>query len=454
MSGQRVVAADVAVKVIALLLPDEFHVSEWYCYKNVVNHHQGRNMKHRVSALAFCLFSGAAMASEPVEYQTKLAFSPDNSALTAVTTLEIPVEQITNGAVALFLNQNFSVKSVTGENISSFDIGQSNKVPVWNEVIIKFSEAGNSKPQSVRIEYAGSIDNEAQHGNFITANDLHLSIDSAWHPVFSDFSTPITGTVSVELGDDWQVFGPGTVTRSERSYQISSEHPTIDVSLYAEKQPARLDKEGFTVVHDGSNAEMAELVSRTGLQCFKQMNQRFGKLAPLESAQTVLLKRAGPSFARGNYISLSIQNLGADVHTHQYLCHELAHNWTSYTSAMSHDYWLVESFAEYISAQEIERVYGEQAFNNIVKGWQSRAKGETFVWRSDIDRRASHKVNYGLGPIALMKLQDKLGETDFNELVDWYMANDVIETEALLTKIASLADADTERWFRDLLAGS
>lgn len=85
---------------------------------------------------------------------------------------------------------------------------------------------------------------------------------------------------------------------------------------------------------------------------------------------------------------------------------------------------------------------------------EARAKGEAFVWREDTHRRASHKVNYGLGPIALIKLQEKLGETNFNELVDWYMNSDVTETEALITKVGTIADPDTEGWFSALLAGN
>lgn len=410
-------------------------------------------MKYLLIAVTTYFLSSSTMASDAVEYRTELTFSPESSALNAVTEMQIPKKYRNSGIVALFLNKDLSVESVEGPHIENFEVRQSKKVPIWNEVIIEFSPPTKANNQTVRIKYAGSIDNNAQHGNFITSNQVHLSIDSAWHPVFSDFSTPITGTVTVELDDDWEVFGPGKVTGSGNKYQVNSTEPTIDVSLYAEKKPTSIYSDGFTVVHDEVNDERAEFVSNAGHQCFEQMNQRFGKQKQLKAAQAILLERPGPSFARGNYISLNSQALGSKVHTHQYLCHEIVHNWTNFTSAMSHDYWMIESFAEYISAREVVRIYGEEEFKNIVKKWQARAKGEAFVWREDTDRRASHKVNYGLGPIALMKLQEKLGETDFNELIDWYMTSDVTETEALITKVGTLAGADTESWFTALLAG-
>lgn len=411
-------------------------------------------MKYLLIVVSMYFLSFATMASEAVEYRTELTFSPESSALYAVTEMQIPKKYRNSDTVTLFLNKDFSVESVTGPHIESFEVKQSKKVPIWNEVIIEFSSRAKANNQTVRIKYAGPIDNNAQHGNLITSKQVHLSIDSAWHPVFSDFSTPIIGTVTVELDDDWEVFGPGQVTNSGNNYQVISTEPTIDVSLYAEKKPTSIYNDGFTVVHDESNADKAEFVSDVGQQCFEQMNQRFGKHKQLKAAQTILLERPGPSFARGNYISLNSQTLGSKVHTHQYLCHEIAHNWTNFTSAMSHDYWMIESFAEYISAREVARIYGEEEFQNIVKKWQSRAKGEAFVWRRDTARRASHKVNYGLGPIALMKLQEKLGEADFNELIDWYMTSNVTETEALITRVGTLAGADTENWFSALLAGN
>ena len=411
-------------------------------------------MRYLLIAITTYFFTFAAMASEVVEYQTELTLLPDSSAFNAVTVMDIPEEYLASGTVALFLNKNFSVESITGPQVASFKVAQSSKVPIWNEVIIEFGTPAKAESESVRIQYSGSIDNDAQHGNFITSNQIHLSIDSAWHPVFSDFATPITGTVTIELSDSWDVFGPGQVTSSGNHYQVKSTEPTIDLSLYAENNPTSIENDGFTVVHDQPNTENAEFVSTVGQQCFKRMNQRFGKQAPLKSAQTIILDRPGPSFARGNYISLNAQNLGFKVHTHQYLCHEIAHNWTNFTSAMSHDYWMIESFAEYISAREVARIYGEEEFNNIVKKWQTRAEGEAFVWRSETDRRASHKVNYGLGPIALMTLHKKLGETAFDELVYWYMTTDVTETEALIAKIGQLTDADTQHWFSTLLAGN
>lgn len=250
-------------------------------------------MKYLLIAVTTYLLSFTAMASDAVEYRTELTFSLESSALNAVTEMQIPKKYRSSGTVALFLNKDFSVESVEGQHIDSFEVKQSKKVPVWNEVIIEFSSPAQANNKTVRIKYAGSIDNNAQHGNFITSNQVHLSIDSAWHPVFSDFSTPIIGKVTIELDDDWEVFGPGQMTNSGNKYQVIRTEPTIDVSLYAEKKPTSIYSDGFTVVHDDVNAERAEFVLNAGRQCFEQLNQRFGRQKQLKAAQVVLLERPG-----------------------------------------------------------------------------------------------------------------------------------------------------------------
>ncbi|OIM99664.1 hypothetical protein BFR57_03615 [Idiomarina sp. MD25a] len=62
---------------------------------------------------------------------------------------------------------------------------------------------------------------------------------------------------------------------------------------------------------------------------------------------------------------MSKTSLSSHQADYQYICHELAHHWTPFANAMSHDYWMMESFAEYISAQQLKRRFGEQLLNKI-----------------------------------------------------------------------------------------
>ena len=181
--------------------------------------------------------SVATAASDAVEYRTALTLSHEQSALRATTTLQIPQQYLSDGTVALFLNQDFSVESVQGPQVVGFEIQPSSRVPIWNEIIIEFEAPINSAEALVQVAYSGVIDNQTEHGNFITANQVHLSIDSSWHPIFNDFSTPLIGTVQVEFGESWEVFAPGKIISDGGKYQIQSTTPTLDVSLYAQKAP-------------------------------------------------------------------------------------------------------------------------------------------------------------------------------------------------------------------------
>lgn len=409
-------------------------------------------MKNLLIFVTLILVSQTAISKEPVEYDTRVKFSIEESELVVKTSLQIPASRLADQQTRLFLNKNFEIRELSGKGLADYSVKQSAKIPPWNHISLKFKEASNTD-QTVTIEYAGIINSEAGHGNFIDSKGIHLSIDSAWHPFFTDFSTPMVGSTVVTLADNWSVLAPGSTSANDETFKLIGTRPAIDVSLYAAPEPSTLKAGEFIVVYDEANAAKAKIVVDAGSKCLSSLNKRFGSKDRLEKAHAILLDRTGPSFARGNHISLNSDTLGSELQIYQYLCHELAHNWTTLGNAMSHDYWMIESFAEYVAARELQQAHGDQAFEEVVEQWQARGKGQPFVWRVDTDRRASHNVNYGLGPLALMQLEERLGHQAFADLLDWYMAEEVLETESLLSQIAAVKDAETSDWFKQLLHG-
>ncbi|MGM0524608.1 MAG: M1 family aminopeptidase [Pseudomonadota bacterium] len=409
-------------------------------------------MKNLLIFVTLILVSQTAISKELVEYDTRVKFSIEQSELVVKTSIQIPASRLADQQTSLFLNKNFEIRELSGKDLADYSVKQSAKIPPWNHITLKFKETSKSD-QTVTIEYAGVINSEAGHGNFIDSKGIHLSIDSAWHPFFTDFSTPMVGSTVLSLADDWSVFAPGSTSVNNDIIKLNSARPVIDVSLYAAPEPSTLKAGEFVVVYDEANAAKAKTVVNAGNKCLDSLNKRFGNKDKLEQAHAILLDRTGPSFARGSHISLNSETLGSETQIYQYLCHELVHNWTTLGNAMSHDYWMVESFAEYVAARELQQAHGNQAFEEVVEQWQARGKGHPFVWRADTERRASHNVNYGLGPLALMQLEERLGHQAFADLLDWYMAEEVLETESLLSQIAAVKDPDTSDWFKQLLQG-
>lgn len=303
------------------------------------------------------------------------------------------------------------------------------------------------------ISYHGEINETAGHGNFITPKGIHLSIDSAWHPFFTNFASPIQGILDIDLPPQWKLYGPGPVEKQNNRHRMNVTRNGIDVSFYATPGDNEYPDGSFTVVYDKSNEERAESLATAGNHCLNALNRKFGQTKKLESARLVILERSGPSFARGNYLSVSSRVNRSKQQIYHYICHELSHNWTALGNAMSHDYWMMESFAEYVAADEVKSAFGAEAYEKILADWKARASGQTFVWRADIEQRAPAKVNYGLGPLMLKQLEVKIGHDKFERLLHWYMTEPVTETEKLLQRLGELTSNENEEWFRLLLEG-
>ncbi len=410
----------------------------------------------RIAFLLSILFllPGAAIAqslTDSAQYNTSAEFDIESGELKVTTELTIPGGILTNNEARLFLNKSFNIVDISGESLKEYSVNSSEKVPPWNEIALAFEES--SKAHKITLSYAGAVDNTGGHGNFITEDGIHLSIDSAWHPFYTNFATPMQGELEVKLPPDWKMYGPGTVVQNGNQYRLKSTKSWIDVSFYATSSGNEYKDGNFSVVYNKANEEHAKPLAALGSSCQALLNQKFGQKDKLESSTLVILDRTGPSFARGNYLSVSSQRLKSKQQSYHYICHELAHNWTLLGDAMSHDYWMMESFAEYIAADEVKSKFGAEAYEQILAEWKARAKGQEFVWRADTEQRASFKVNYGLGPLMLKKLKDRIGEEKFEQLLHWYMTEPVTETEKLLQYLGKLASDEDEEWFRLLLEG-
>ncbi|MBL4856419.1 M1 family aminopeptidase [Idiomarina loihiensis] len=410
----------------------------------------------RIAFLLSILFllPGAAIAQSPgdfAQYDTSAKFDIESGELKVTTELTIPASALTSNEARLFLNKSFTIADISGEGLKGYSVNPSEKVPPWNEIALAFEES--SKTHEITLSYAGVVDNTGGHGNFITEDGIHLSIDSAWHPFYTNFATPMQGELEVKLPSDWKMYGPGTVVQNGNQYRLKSTKGWIDVSFYATSSGSEYNDGSFSVVYDKANEEHARPLAALGSSCQASLNQKYGQEDKLESATLVILDRDGPSFARGNYLSVSSQRLQSKQQSYHYICHELSHNWTAFGDAMSHDYWMMESFAEYVAAQEVKSSFGVEAYEQILAEWKARAKGQSYVWRADTEQRASFKVNYGLGPLMLKKLKDRIGEEKFEQLLHWYMTEPVTETEQLLEHLEQVTSNENEEWFKLLLEG-
>ncbi|RUO31843.1 hypothetical protein CWE12_02270 [Aliidiomarina sedimenti] len=400
-------------------------------------------------AIALALASGVLYAQEPA-YVTDVSFNHATSQVDVELSLTIPKAVVENNQVTLFLNGSFDVASVEGETLAGHSSEASAQIPPWNEHVLEFESGYDT--HRVSFSYSGELNVDDGHGNEVSDERIHLTIDSAWHPIFANFATPMQGTVTIQLDDSWRVYAPGSTTRAENWVLLESASPQLDVAFFATRNDNAVEENGFTVIYDDANTQLATELSSVGATCLASLNEKFGQNRPLDSASLVLLQRQGPSFARANFLSINSNNVQRPPFGYQLVCHELAHNWTAIGNVMSHDYWIPESFAELVGAREIQSQFGDDAFQSLKQSWQERADGTEFVWRENVHQRASHRVNYGLGPLKLLQLENRVGAQTFDQFIADYMTSDITETIDLLDLLTSLTNSETAAWFEDQLA--
>ena len=113
------------------------------------------------------------------------------------------------------------------------------------------------------------------------------------------------------------------------------------------------------------------------------------------------------------------------------IAHELAHQWfgNKITCGSWKDIWLNEGFATYLSGLTVENIDGEASF----KSWRqqkinsitSQPNGAVYLTDQDtlsVNRIFSGRLSYNKGSMVLHMLRKKLGDTDFFQGLQDYLA--------------------------------
>ncbi|MFP5287219.1 MAG: hypothetical protein ACLGI9_15880, partial [Thermoanaerobaculia bacterium] len=266
----------------------------------------------------------------------------------------------------------------------------------------------------------------------------------------STFDREMTGVLRLALPRDWKAAGSGAVSFEDGFHVIRNTVPQIDVAFVAAPSLERRLSEDFTVYHREADAGTVPALLNAAQACAAWLDARYGQSDPLPRGTLDLAARPGPGYARKNYIVLSQETRDA-VRMHDFLCHELAHYWTSSAGPFTPDHWMTEAFAEYVAARSVRERFGQAEFESIVKEW-SQVGLQGPVWTPDGTQRASGAAMYRRAPHLLSLLEEKIGTERFERLLAAYMTERIRTTPELLDRLREIAGEEAELWFREELA--
>ncbi len=147
------------------------------------------------------------------------------------------------------------------------------------------------------------------------------------------------------------------------------------------------------------------------------------------------------------------------------IAHELAHQWfgNKITCGSWKDIWLNEGFATYLSGLVVEELDGEEFFTNwrqgLVNNITSQPGGAVYLTDQDttsVSRIFSSRLSYNKGAMVLHMLRHKLGDTDFyqgmqNYLADPDLAYGYAKTPEYIAHMETASGEDLSEFFDDWL---
>ncbi len=388
-----------------------------------------------------------------VQYDATVGFNLGAGELDAAVTLQLPSTAAVGDTIRLLLNRGLTVQSVTGTAVRSHQVGPSDFSPAWQMVsILLDGPIPAGAVRTIEIRYAGKPELPGDGINAIAPHRVELNLDSQWFPIPARIDHELVGVLRTRVPAGWQVASGGTIERLDSAVVVRSRVPQVDVAISATPGFRELPGRQFTILYNDAGERTARAVLVAAENCAGYLDGRFGGRDRFPGGRIVLADRPGPGYARKNYIVLSNIDPDSSEALHNFLCHEVAHYWTRFSGAMSPNYWLIETFAEFSAALYLRDRIGAAAFDRRRSIWESGGRAAGPVWTPATTTRQPYAVAYRRGPYLLTLLEDRIGRETFARFIDGYMETGIATTQALLDHLQGVAGAQASAWFAAELA--
>jgi hypothetical protein len=346
--------------------------------------------------------------------------------------------------------------TATGDGIVAVAVGASELGEDFQEINITLETGSDIQPRSFNLSYSGVLLPEPMENliNQVSKDAIELNVDSFWLPMDSRFNQLLTADLEILIPSGWQAVGEGDITPIVDGFRLVSNRPTLDISFALAKNFTITRLAGFTLYDLRENKLGIKKLSSAIDFCVSELNLRFGQTRPLSDIHFTINDRPSSGYARGKYIALTDIADAVPERLTQFVCHEIAHHWSQGGKFDTEENWLNEAFAEYVGMMMLRERFGIDAFEKRLEGFREQLTGETLapIWTPETTARPEYLVAYRKAPLALSKLEKKIGKEPFGLFVKAYMNNSTSSTEALLAQLEHISSEASANWFKELMA--
>jgi hypothetical protein len=384
-------------------------------------------------------------------YDGVVTIDPARGTLRARWRIALAPTALVGDSATFLLNDGLAVARVVGPSVVGF--GRALKSDL-QQIVVRFQENARTRASNdVEIEYAGTPSFSEDSINGLRRDWVELGLDSFWQPIVEGYAESIVARVRIVLPSGWQMAASGRVTRAGDTLVLSNDVPLIDVA-FAAAPVLRRTAEGTVAVHHVDSADvLVPKVQRAATSCARYLGARYGAAAPLPPVDIAVAPRGGPGYARKNYIVITRVADTATLALQRFVCHELAHYWSTGAVASGPENWINEAFAEFVSARYVREVSGDSAYRAIVASWRERSTNSPPIWTPGATARPGPRVSYGKAPLLLHRLEERVSAATMDRILVRYMGDPTLRTtERLAGMIGEVTGVETERWLRAQLA--
>jgi hypothetical protein len=383
-------------------------------------------------------------------YDGIVSVDPNAGVIDARWRIAFSAEALHGDSATFLLNEGLVVSRLAGGDVLGYSRATESGT---THLTVRFSPTVRARGgATMEIAYAGRPTFSEDSINGIRRNWVELGLDSYWHPVVEGLTQSIVARVRVVLPAAWTLVASGPVARHGDTLAMVNDVPLPDIALAASPALHR-DGDARVGIHStGAEGVLVPKVLATARSCTRYLDARYGTTTPLPPVEIVIAPRGGPGYARKNYIVITRVADTATVALQRFVCHELAHFWSSGAIAAGPENWLNEAFAEFVAARYVREVSGDSAYRRIVANWRERAGNTPPIWTPAATRRPGPRVSYAKAPLLLHRLEERVGTSTMDRIVVRFMTGPLRTTDGVIAMVGQVAGDETARWLRDELA--
>ncbi|PCJ48261.1 MAG: hypothetical protein COA74_09065 [Gammaproteobacteria bacterium] len=392
-------------------------------------------------------------SSTPADYhyQGELKVDPISGFIKA--SWQIDVLNLKISTVRFFLRNTLGHIEVSGSSILNKSISQFKGMENFWAIDITLEK--NVGAQHISISYDGILIPEPMDNkiNSIKADSIELNVDSLWYPIDATFSKTLTVDLDIEIGKDWVGVSSGEFSKIDKGLNLTNHHAALNIPFALSNSFMITKKYGFTVYDLRNTSKGLDELIATASFCKKYLDDLYGTKQKLPSARLLLTTRQSSGYARNNYIVFTDVSNTKPIPQTKFVCHEMAHFWSSAGKFDTVDNWLNEAFAEYVGIMAVRKRYGESDYNKLISGYRKQIKGKELsaIWIAGETERKSYLVQYRKGPVALFWLETTLGRELFGKFIKHYMVNSIATTPELISALEEIAGSSVTERFVSIL---